>query len=106
MAVLSFSRMGHAGTMLTNGSEELVVVPFGAMRTPCISPSHSLGEQTNQRAELLAALKVCESDPRALEIRSDSAYVCRGFHAASSWRLQMNRPNSDLWVRVERETIE
>ena len=57
--------------------------------------------QTNQRAELLAALKVCEAEPRHIEIRSDSAYVCKGFHAPASWRLNPSRVNADLWKRVQ-----
>ena len=35
-------------------------------------------EQTNQRAELFAVLVACWRDPRPLDIRSDSTYVCNG----------------------------
>ena len=43
--------------------------------------------QTNQRAELLAVVLVCLRDPRPLDIRTDSSYVCNGF---ASWRSWMN----------------
>ena len=34
--------------------------------------------QSNQRAELLAVVLTCLRDPRRLDIRSDSEYVCKG----------------------------
>ena len=58
-------------------------------------------QQSNQRAELLAAIKAAETDPRDIEIRSDSAYVVRGLMAPSSWRMQVSRVNGDLWARVD-----
>jgi len=37
--------------------------------------------QTNQRAELFAVVLACFRDPRPLDIRSDSKYVCDGFQS-------------------------
>ena len=54
--------------------------------------------QTNQRAELLAVVLACLRDPRPLDIRSDSSYVCNGF---ASWRSWVNTgwvgDHADLW---------
>ena len=41
--------------------------------------------QTNQRAELLAVVLACLRDPRPLDIRSDSDYVCSGFSSWQQW---------------------
>ena len=59
------------------------------------------GRQTNQRAELWAALLVMESDARALEIRTDSKYVHDGVRRWPQWRhLGWGGGNADLWQRV------
>ena len=49
-------------------------------------------EQTNQRAELAACLAVMESEPRRLEIRTDSKYVVDGVG-----RPGRRGDNHDLW---------
>ena len=41
--------------------------------------------QSNQRAELLAIVVACLRDPRPLDIRTDSAYVCKGSACWESW---------------------
>ena len=41
--------------------------------------------QSNQRAELFAVLVACLRDPRPLDIRSDSEWVCKGFCSWGSW---------------------
>jgi ribonuclease HI len=54
--------------------------------------------QTNQRAELLAVLLSCLRDPRPLDIRSDSAYVCNGFFTWRSWYEKgWQHDHADLW---------
>ena len=58
-------------------------------------------QQGNQRAELLAVLLSCLRDPRPLDIRSDSEYVCKGF---ASWKLWCDsgwkHDHADLWNRL------
>ena len=57
--------------------------------------------QTNQRAELYAVVKVLEQDPRCLDIRSDSQYVCDGFGAIQSGGVAcLAGDNQDLWSRL------
>lgn len=60
--------------------------------------------QSNQRAELLAVLCACLRDPRPLDIRSDSEYVCAG---CSSWRAWIQTgwkgEHSDLWHSLAEE---
>ena len=41
--------------------------------------------QSNQRAELLAVLLSCLRDPRRLDIRTDSEYVCKGMPSFRQW---------------------
>ena len=41
--------------------------------------------QSNQRAELLAVVLSCLRDPRPLDIRTDSEYVCKG---ATTWIMR------------------
>ena len=59
--------------------------------------------QTNQRAELFAVIRVLETEPRALQIKTDSQYVldgCRRYRhvwAAAGWKKMHN---SDLWKRL------
>ena len=54
--------------------------------------------QTNQRAELLAVVLSCLRDPRPLDIRSDSEYVCKGFAAWGSWAGSgWQGDHADLW---------
>ena len=54
--------------------------------------------QSNQRAELFAVLVACLRDPRPLDIRSDSEWVCKG---VSSWRTWAaggwQGDHADLW---------
>jgi ribonuclease HI len=60
--------------------------------------------QTNQRAELFAVLLACLRDPRALDIRSDSDYVCKG---VSTWRTWCDGgwhgESADLWNMLASE---
>ena len=54
--------------------------------------------QTNQRAELLAVVVACLRDPRPLDIRSDSDYVCKVFHEWRSWaHVGWSGDHADLW---------
>jgi ribonuclease HI len=54
--------------------------------------------QSNQRAELFAVLVACLRDPRPLDIRSDSEWVCKGFSSLSSWVSQgWQGEHADLW---------
>jgi len=54
--------------------------------------------QTNQRSELLAVVLACLRDPRQLDIRSDSSYVCAGFAAWRSWVDKgWKGDHADLW---------
>jgi len=58
-------------------------------------------DQTNQRAELFAVVKVLERDRRMLEVKTDSQYVVNG---ATSWqRWQQGGwqgDHADLWSRL------
>ena len=56
-------------------------------------------EQTNQRAELHAIISAIESEPRFLEVRTDSKYVCDGFQAIRQDKLRVHSSgdNADLW---------
>ena len=64
--------------------------------------------QTNNRAELVAVIRVMEIELRPLEVRTDSAYVQNGFHKymrdwkRNGWQKK-GRPicNSDLWRRLD-----
>ena len=54
--------------------------------------------QSNQRAELFAVLVACLRDPRTLDIRSDSEWVCRGFHTWRTWAPGgWQGDHADLW---------
>lgn len=69
-------------------------------------PNHALNwsgllpglAQSNQRAELFAVLVACLRDPRPLDIRTDSEWVCKGF---SCWRFWggsgWQGEHADLW---------
>ena len=64
-------------------------------------------EHTNQRAELAAIVHVLESEPRALEIRTDSQYCKKGFDGlvalrARAWRTSVGREvcHLELWQRA------
>ena len=59
--------------------------------------------QTNQRAELFAVLVSCLRDPRPLDIRSYSEYVCNGFESLLSRGLHLGRDHDDLWKALESE---
>ena len=60
--------------------------------------------QSNQRAELFAVLVACLRDPRPLDIRSDSEWVCNG---VSSWREWADTgwpgEHADLWNLLAHE---
>jgi ribonuclease HI len=60
--------------------------------------------QSNQRAELLAVVLACLRDPRPLDIRSDSEYVCKGFDTRACW-AQSGWPgdHADLWDLLAKE---
>ncbi len=65
--------------------------------------------QTNQRAELTAVILVLKSEPRPLEVRSDSQYCVRGFESlmdaeARGWRTASGKElaNVDLWQEAHR----
>ena len=54
--------------------------------------------QSNQRAELLAVVLACLRDPRPLDIRTDSDYVCKGFASWRSWSVsEWHGDHADLW---------
>ena len=54
--------------------------------------------QSNQRAELFAVLVACLRDPRPLDIRSDSEWVCKGVHDYSVWMDNgWQGESADLW---------
>ena len=54
--------------------------------------------QSNQRAELFAVLVACMRDPRPLEIRSDSRYVCDAFARLQTWTQHgWCGEHADLW---------
>ena len=54
--------------------------------------------QGNQRAELLAVVLACLRDPRPLDIRTDSEYVCKGFASWRSWCSGgWKHDHADLW---------
>jgi len=60
--------------------------------------------QSNQRAELLAVVLACLRDPRPLDIRSDSEYVCNGFAARQAWSVTGWRgDHGDLWSLLDAE---
>jgi len=61
-------------------------------------------QQSNQRAELFAVLVACLRDPRPLDIRSDSAYVCDGvqrLHCPHGEPCQ--KDHTDLWALLASE---
>lgn len=76
-----------------------------------------LGAQTNQRAELVAAIRALEVTAQTnfadenfvLEIRADSMYVVKGITEwiktwkRSGWRSSSKKPvaNADLWHRLD-----
>ena len=60
--------------------------------------------QSNQRAELLAVVLTCLRDPRPLDIRSDSDYVCKGVAAYQGGSAcTAKRDHDDLWRLLESE---
>jgi ribonuclease HI len=60
--------------------------------------------QSNQRAELLAVVLACLRDPRPLDIRSDSEYVCNGFKSIGGWAVVgWQGDHADLWNLLCRE---
>ena len=60
--------------------------------------------QSNQRAELFAVLVASLRDPRPLDIRSDSEYVCKGFANWESWIVSgWPGEHADLWNQLALE---
>ena len=60
--------------------------------------------QTNQRAELFAVVLACLRDPRSLDIRSDSKYVCDGFQSLLLHGLHVvSGDHIDLWNLLAHE---
>jgi len=54
--------------------------------------------QSNQRAELLAVVLACLRDPRPLDIRSDSEYVCNSFQLLQGLAtVDWQGDHADLW---------
>jgi len=63
-------------------------------------------QQTNQRAELLAVVVACLRDPRPLDIRSDSDYVCTGLGTWRSWvHAGWSGDHADLWDALAAELL-
>ena len=65
-------------------------------------------EQTNNRAELLAAIEVLEMEIRPVEVRTDSRYVANGaLQGLERWRRggrkapRQQVKNADLWQRMD-----
>jgi len=60
--------------------------------------------QSNQRAELFAVLVACLRDPRPLDIRTDSDWVCQGVASLPQW-IASGWPgeHSDLWNLLGQE---
>eukprot|EP00973_Karenia_brevis_P058440 8138979-Karenia_brevis.AAC.1 len=68
--------------------------------------------QTNQRAELMATIRVLELELRDVEVRSDSKYVLDGVlthlpkWARDGWRTRRGPlRNTDLWKRMHRALL-
>ena len=66
------------------------------------------GEQTNNRAELQAVIRVLESEQRAVDIRTDSKYVFDGAlknrykWKRAGWRGKRRKlANADLWIALD-----
>ena len=54
--------------------------------------------QSNQRADLVAVVLACLRDPRPLDVRSDSEYVCNGFATRDVWAQSgWHGDHADLW---------
>jgi len=69
--------------------------PSHAFNYSCMLPGVA---QSNQRAELFAVLLACLRDPRELDIRSDSQYVCEGVRTLHSWASAgWHGVSADLW---------
>ena len=60
--------------------------------------------QTNQRAELLAVVLACLRDPRPLNIRTDSDYVCKGVTSLDGLATGHRQgDHADLWSLLDKE---
>ena len=60
--------------------------------------------QSNQRAELFAVVVACLRDPRPLDIRSDSEWVCNGFRDWRTWAaVGWQGEHADLWDVLAKE---
>ena len=59
--------------------------------------------QTNQRAELQAAVATLQAEVRPVEIRTDSKYVMRGVTQLAAWRRRgwLEVDNGDLWEALD-----
>ena len=75
-----------------------------------VSEAFTGEEQTNNRAELTAVIRVLQLEVRPLEIRTDSGYVHQGVlrhmpvWKARNWTTRSKRPvcNVDLWMTLEK----
>ena len=62
--------------------------------------------QSNQRAELFAVVVACLRDPRKLEIRTDSDWVCKGFQSWREWAVAgWQGEHADLWDALACELL-
>jgi len=66
------------------------------------------GEQTNNRAELVAVIRVLQLEMRAVDIRTDSKYVYDGATKnrfkwrSASWRGKRRQiANAELWIQLD-----
>jgi ribonuclease HI len=75
-----------------------------------LNVSEALGgsQQTNNRAELMAVIRVLQLEARPLEVRTDSAYVMNGMikhrfaWKASGWTKKGRQIcNADLWAQAD-----
>eukprot|EP00973_Karenia_brevis_P017807 2447060-Karenia_brevis.AAC.1 len=61
-------------------------------------------DQTNQRAELMAAVAALRTENRPCEIKTDSKYVCDGCTCMLSCQLGLiatMKSHLDLWLEME-----
>ena len=94
--------LGHVSAIRTRGSEEQTV-EYSLESTDDRNCSFTLPgrEQTNNRAELFAAVAAMQVHDGNLEIRSDSAYAVRIATSRTRGETQKRKEGStDLWDEV------
>lgn len=109
------ARPGHTvvwtdGACSHNGTARAVAgvgVYFGRGDARNCSEALAGRRQTNQRAELTAAIRALEIEPEGpLEVRSDSMYVVNGatcwIHAWRRSKWTTCKANGDLWQQLDR----